>query len=429
MCFHCLHHLQMVLWLVFLKFVALELVWDGRLHLLPERALAMLLKVDPASILDDADLFALYVELRARRCVLRAPLISLPGRFSLDEFSDAACKALFRFERNAIRVICQAFWGAGGSTSERRFRTSPPEESHGYLYSPEEGFCILCWRLASPAKLAEGMDHFRGRKISALSTICNDMAIRVGLISKQCLSGIYRSEIIACYDEWRAAITEAADGYDMGVYGLIDGKLYEVAHWTAMDGPLYSQYYKRPGLKFLTVTAPNGLAVSIHGPECGRHHDSYCLQRSGWVGDLMALDNHFRLRNHQRTGSASIGGSILGDSAFPRFRGMASMYKKNELTNQARIDMVSHLKSVRGEVEHFFCLVVMNWRHLSNLLDLKLQSRPVTAYIWTANLLTNLLTCANGSNQISDQFGLHPPGLREYLNYLHVRHNGDEYGQ
>lgn len=129
----------------------LGLIWDGQTHQLPYEALNLAREYDPDLLLDDDDVFGLFLELRTRRYLLRAPLDGYQGRFDLDALSSSTSKSLFRFENAAIRILAKFFWGT------EPLRTGGANAAHGHVFPPEEGFAMLLWRLAGAAKLAEGM--------------------------------------------------------------------------------------------------------------------------------------------------------------------------------------------------------------------------------------------------------------------------------
>jgi hypothetical protein len=83
--------------------------------------------------------------------------------------------------------------------------------------------------------------------------------------------------------------------------------------------------------------------------------------------------------------------------------------------NDPNYDADQRLRSVRGEIEHLFSLVTMNWGGIANARQMKVAERPVCNYILACFWLTNCLTCATGGNQTSTRFDCPPPSLEEYL--------------
>ena len=401
--------------LSFFLFPDIELVWRGR----DDKALYQLFKkcLDhaPWLLLEDNDLFWLFCETQLRYRTLHAPLsIDFTRTFRLDDWNVSHAREFFRFEPAAIRLMAGFFLGTEQLRTDAR---GVGDEKHANTYMPEEGLCMFLWRMASPAKLSEAMKYFF-RSRSSISRICNDVARRLHLIAVPCLSGIYTEEIVERYLEWREAIARVSE-LDVGVYALIDGKLFVFAHTSQLDGAFYSGYYKKFGAKFLAVAAPNGMLIALHGPEAGRHHDSWCIDESGWFRPLRDLDAQLRGENYRRDGHARIGAAILGDSAFPRTQGLMAMYKEPELNGRPRRQLFQQkMKSARGEIEHWFAHVILNWRHLANELEMKMQSRPVFSYVWACSLMSNCLTAARGGNQISAKFSVPPPTLMEYLESL-----------
>ena len=172
---------------------------------------------------------------------------------------------------------------------------------------------------------------------------------------------------------------------------------------TSAPGSLYNWSKHDDGLKFQIVMAPNGICIDAFGPCFGFHHDAF-------------LYNDSALKEEFRSIFESHGASVYADSAYPRQLGLFTSFKdpKKRLDRDQRHGQAL-LCSARGEVEHYFSMVVSNWRLFNNRADMKAGKRPIPALVFASFFLTNCLTCASGSNQSAARFNCLPPSLEEYL--------------
>ena len=157
-------------------------------------------------------------------------------------------------------------------------------------------------------------------------------------------------------------------------------------------------------LRVVSNATDKGLCLDLFGPELGFHHDSHIFNNSGIDAKL------------NRIHSNAAGAVLYGDSGYPRVPGLFVSYKGKQIGQYQEIQ--NALCSVRGEIEHFFSLVTVNFRALSNPLEMKPGQRHVAGFVRCAIFFANCLTCANGGNQASIRFECSPPSLREYLSFL-----------
>ncbi|RPB02064.1 hypothetical protein L873DRAFT_1880710 [Choiromyces venosus 120613-1] len=154
----------------------------------------------------------------------------------------------------------------------------------------------------------------------------------------------------------------------------------------------YSGYKKMHTFKFQSIITPDGLLSSLVGP---------ILQ------DLF------------RRGGIGVGERlyVYGDSAYSPAFGVMGPFL--EQVNQpliveeeaANIVMSGH----RIVVEWGFGRVVNYWALNSFKSGLKVSLSPIASYYIIATLLSNILLCISGGNQVSEKFGLLPLIVEDYL--------------
>lgn len=145
--------------------------------------------------------------------------------------------------------------------------------------------------------------------------------------------------------------------------------------------------------------SPNGLCVSSFGPIEGRCHDAGML-RSSIIMERMAIYCALYY--------------MYGDPAYPLLRFLIGPAKKGTLSPQEAA-FNRTMSRVRIAVEWFFGLILRYWAFVDFKKNMKLYLNQVAKIYMIAAFLTNCLTCARGSNQISRHFRCPLPTLDDYL--------------
>ena len=61
------------------------------------------------------------------------------------------------------------------------------------------------------------------------------------------------------------------------VWGLVDGTLRNIAHPVQNQGVSYNGHKRKHGLKYQSITTPNGIIANLYGAVEGRTRDSNML--------------------------------------------------------------------------------------------------------------------------------------------------------
>jgi len=83
-------------------------------------------------------------------------------------------------------------------------------------------------------------------------------------------------------------------GIVLNIWGFIDGTLCCIQCPTYHQKRLYSGYKQMHGIKFQSITMPDGLIANLYGPMNGNCHDSFMYGQSGILAQLnhwMPCDN------------------------------------------------------------------------------------------------------------------------------------------
>jgi hypothetical protein len=171
-------------------------------------------------------------------------------------------------------------------------------------------------------------------------------------------------------------------------------------------GTIYNGDKKRDGVKTIHLIGPDGNCLFARGLFIGPKHDASCFREAGLHVSTWTIWASHSVR-------------CYGDSAFPRSDAMWTNFKQNQAT-QDELRHQAKIQEARAEIEHFFSVMVNNWKLLSNTGELKVGARPLGDFIFCATFFTNCLNCV-WPNQISQKFSLRPPMLAEYLAYCASR--------
>jgi hypothetical protein len=195
------------------------------------------------------------------------------------------------------------------------------------------------------------------------------------------------------------------------IWGFVDGtvrfhcKPEDPVAWAVH----YNGYKHTHAFKYQAITSVCGIIEHMAGPFEGRQNDAW-----GWewscVGDE---DNEGGLASFCKREDGEVY-SIYGDAGYVNSKFLQCPYKRYRLTED-QLYFNACMARVRVSVEMCFGLVVNIWRGLSFKMELRSGLQPLGRIYRVFVLLTNCLTCMNGSNQISTYFSCPPPTITEYL--------------
>ena len=156
------------------------------------------------------------------------------------------------------------------------------------------------------------------------------------------------------------------------------------------------------GLKFQSISTPDGIIQLLTGPFPGRRHDAFLYLESGTERQLRDLQVFF---NRQII--------IYGDSAYPRSSVLAKPFAR---TNASADELKVNLLMSRARISVEWCFGKIDSLFAFNDFkkNIKILKNPIANYYLVSALLTNAHTCLYGS--LSSQFfSVDPPSLDDYF--------------
>ena len=313
--------------------------------------------------------------------------------FNFEAMTTNECKTEFRFQKGDIPRLCASLHLDDVVVTNR------------YVVPSIEAVCILLKRLAYPCRYSDMVARF-GRPVPTLSIIFNHM---INLIYER-----FHHLLFSLEQPWlsRESLAKFADcifkksGALNNCWGFIDGTVRECCRPGESQRILYNGHHRAHGLKFQSVSCPNGLIANFYGPVEGRRHDSSLLAESKLLQKL----------NVHSFASDETPLCLYGDPAYPlRIHLMTGF--KGAVTPQHAFN--EKMNSVRVTVEWIFGDIVRFFAFMDFKKDLKVNLSPIGKMYMVSALLQNAHTCLYG-NTTSCFFSMKPPELEEYLTPQHI---------
>ncbi|RPA92969.1 hypothetical protein L873DRAFT_1707377, partial [Choiromyces venosus 120613-1] len=270
----------------------------------------------------------------------------------------------------------------------------------------EEALCILLYRLSYPHRLKDCLKIF-GCSQTQLSVIFNDLVTY--LISQYAEKLVWDRErlTIGMLYQYAEAV-KCVTGLP-GIWGFVDGMMRLFCHPGEDQNVFYSGYKKTHAFKFQIIVTPDGLLSSLIGPFLAPVGD-WVIWRSSRIVEI--LHDLFEEKTERLY--------VYDDSTYtPAFGVMGPFLAHvNKLltTEEEAANIV--MSGQRIVVEWGFAWVVNYWALNSFHSGLKLGLSPIAGYYMVATLLSNILLCISGGNQVSEKYHLLPPIVEEYLYIL-----------
>ena len=216
--------------------------------------------------------------------------------FDFDAITDAEFLAEMRFEKNDIIRLANAM--------------NIPDEITCFFYNDisvdkHEALCILLKRLAYPCRYSDMIPRF-GRQVPQLCMIFNQMIDFVHTHWSHLLEDWVKPWLSPQSLRTYADVIHGKGALD-NVWGFIDGTVRPCSRPRQDQRAIYNGHKKVHGIKFQSVTIPNGLIVNLFGPVEGRRHDSAMLVMSN-------LLQHLNTYSHDPAGNVLC---LHGDPAYP----------------------------------------------------------------------------------------------------------------
>ena len=311
--------------------------------------------------------------------------------FDLDSLPDEDCRSMFRFEKDDIATL-RTCLGVPRSFVAK----------NGTRVDGIEALCILLRRLSYPNRLHDLVNVF-GRPAYELSYIFNGLVDFVYYEHSHLLTNLNQTWLQENdLRTFATAISNAGSPLN-DCWGFIDGTVRPICRPGENQRLVFNGHKRIHGIKFQSVSTPNGMIANLYGPMEGKRHDAGMLRESGLMDQL---------EQYMTMADGTIY-SLYGDPAYPLRPHLLAPYRGGVITAEQAL-FNKRMSAVRVTVEWAFGKILANFAFVDYKKNQKLYLQPVGKYYSVATLLTNCHTCLYGS-AVSEFFGLQPPTVMEYL--------------
>ena len=368
-----------------------KLSQKDRVDLSQSTLLLLILMIDADS---DPDFDYAVVALLHELCAPGLPVVpSSRHSACFARFSSPECWRFFRFRKNDLPRLGAAL------------RIPNILRANNCVYSGEEALLLLLRRLAYPNRLVDLVQLF-GLYEGELSALFNAVLNHVFQLFHHLVTDL--TPWIPHVPHFAQAISAKTGISALMIWCFVDGTLRPVARPTTGQRSQYSGHKRRHGLKFESVSLPNGLHARMFGPVDGRRHDIAMARQSGLYQALRSIHNfHYPISGENF--------ACYGDAAYSAMLSpwICTGFRGAVLTQQ-QLDFNSRMSSARVSAEWAFGDIIRTFAFLDFKANLKILLQPVGMYYFVGTLLTNCRSCLYG-NETSEFFSCPTPTLEDYL--------------
>jgi hypothetical protein len=267
-------------------------------------------------------------------------------------------------------------------------------------------FMMLLYKLSFPRRTRDFAKVFGGNGQRAMR-ICNTLTVFLYERFRKKMESLDRERMTDVYILSLCERQRHKNGLAPHVWGFIDGTVRPCCRPVYFQEAIYNGKDRVHAIKFQTIVSVDGIICHCSGPWSGRRHDSYIYKHSALptvFDDLpvVTIDGKVAPVAVYADPGYFLSTRIL--MPFPDGRDCPMHQAFNVSMSRLRIT-----------VEWGYSRVTRLWKHLNYAENQKVFKSPIGAQYMVAVVLTNVLTCVDGGNEISDYFQCAPPTLEEYL--------------
>lgn len=287
----------------------------------------------------------------------------------------------FRFRKDDLQEIADSLW-----PKMEPFLEGTRDNilvQNRYRCPFETGLLLVMFRLARPRRIRPEMETYFSMRKSRISAI---MSTFIDALYEVALPYLSDPSIFQHRFELYAKLIHKKSGVPgIDVWAFVDGTLRKSCRPSRFQKLVYSGHKRCHGIKFQSVTVPDGLIACLFGPINGNRHDSFMLRESGLLQQLRDLFPPGTKRY-----------SVYGDPAYPQSDLLSGGFRRPD-PGSPEANWNTQMSKVRETVEWLFKEIITKWSFLDFRASMKIFQFPVAKYFMVAAFLTNLHCCIHGS--------------------------------
>jgi hypothetical protein len=270
-------------------------------------------------------------------------------------------------------------------------------------------FMMLLYKMSWPRRMCDLRDVFGGTK-QRCGRIVNEVACFLYRRFHAKMCSLDRDRMNDDYLMSLCSVHYQKNQVMENIWGFIDGTVRPCCRPVRFQKTVYNGHKKVHAIKFQSVVAWDGIIAHMNGPWVGSRHDSGIFEDSG----LHTLMNELP---YVRFGNTSTPLAVYADDGYALSLRVCCPYPDGRMDARHQAFNTAMSES-RISVEWSYGRITNLWRMLNLKDNMKLFKSPIGVYYMVATLLTNCVTCIEGSNIITDFSGSRPPSLEQYLHTL-----------
>ena len=327
----------------------------------------------------------------------------------------AAFRADYRFTFPEMQTIAVALPLPEVIHTRSRFRVAKQDALAIYLHymaSPTRLVCLVRYYAASMSRMSEIIREFGTLLFQATRRYMT-------------FDGDYLQQRVPMY----AAALRAHGCPYVRCWGFLDVTVQVCRKPVVHERQMYNAKGHAHGLKFQTVTVPDGMVDSVFGPRAGIVHDFSVLRESTIDRLQLPLLNDVLDLNHVAEDEVEAASGrpyiLYADKAYIGLDYVAAPRRRNAVGMTAAEQNLGKIMSKkRVTVEWSYRMTRQQFAYLNFSHNIKVLLSPVGIHAYNCFFLINCFTAARRGNQIYDYFEVEdeydseseePEQLRPYL--------------
>ena len=312
----------------------------------------------------------------------RGPVIS--------DLSQSDCIENCRMRKEHLSTVCEKLWPRMRHLFEGNKSSIKCENR--YTTHFETGMIVLLYRMSRPWRLRPDMEQSLYMRKSKLSSIVHTFSAALYKFATPFLNGALLWHHRMPY--YAQLIEQKTNGLMDCVWGFIDGTIRKTARPIYHQRSVYTRFKKCHGVKFQSVTVPDGFIAYLRGPWPAQTHDARMLRESQLMEELADI---------MPANGASEVYALYGDLAYAQSIYLLGGFRKPPVGSDEAL-FNRQMSSVRITVEWGSGDIVDKWKFLDFRSAMKIFEMPVGEFYTNGTFLSNICNCLYG-NKTQQYFG------------------------
>ena len=232
----------------------------------------------------------------------------------------------------------------------------------------ETGMIVLLYKMSRPQRLHPDMEHELKMRKSKLSSIIHTFSTTLHQFATPHLNDV--TLWLHRMPYYAMLIQQKTEGLMDCIWGFNDGTIRRTARPLYHQRSIYTHFKKCHGIKFQSVTVPEGLIACLQGPWPSKTHDAHMLHDLGLIEKLEA--------NMPTNGNGMVY-AMYGDLAYAQSIYLLGGFQKPPTGSDEAL-FNRQMSSVQITVEWGFRDVVEKWKFLDFCSAMKIFEMPIAEF-------------------------------------------------